>query len=206
MTLQGIWLDTPRMGRALPAGEPLSARFHEDARRLIARYPAPRSAVMSLLYLAQAEQRHVSNAAIAEIGALLDMTPAEVAAVATFYTMFKRAPQGRWLVSVCTQPSCTLNGGGDLLRRLSEQLGVPAGGTTDDGTVTLEEVECLCACDGAPVFSVSYENYERMSVDDALALVESLRRGEQPPPGARGETPLPWEQAHRVLAGLEDRS
>lgn len=200
----GIWMDTPRMGRdLLPESEPLSDAFRADAGRLLERYPTKRSAVMSLLYLAQAEQGFVSNAAIREIAGLIDATPAEVAAVATFYTMFKRSPQGTWLVSVCTQPSCALAGGGDLLRRFEEELGIERGGTTPDGRVSLEEVECLCACDGAPVFSVNYENYERLGVDEAVDLVKALRDGGFPPAGARGETPEDFAATHRRLAGME---
>jgi len=201
---QGIWMDTPRMGRGiLPEGEPLSERFHAGAQALIARYPEPRSALLPMLYLAQSEQGFVSNTAVREIGALIGLTGAEVAAVATFYTMFKRTPQGEWLVSVCTQPSCALAGGGELLARLKETLGIGNGGTTEDGMISLEEVECLCACDGAPVFSVNYENYERMSVDDAVDMVRNLRSGGTPPAGARGETPEGFAQAHRRLAGME---
>jgi NADH-quinone oxidoreductase subunit E len=138
-----------------------------------------------------------------EIGDILGLTRAQVGAVATFYTMFKRDPQGRWLVSVCTQPSCALTGGKQLKDRLEEELGIASGETTEDGIVSLEEVECLCACDGAPVFSVNYENYERMTVDDAIALVNRLRAGEQPPPGARGEVPEEFGPVNHRLSGAE---
>ena len=200
---QGIWLDTPRMGRNLPEAGPLSERFQADAQKVLARYPTKRSAVMSLLYLAQAEQRFVSNSAIREIAALVELTPAEVAAVATFYTMFKRTPQGDWLVSVCTQPSCALAGGSELLARLAEELRCEVGGTSADGKISIEEVECLCACDGAPVFSLNYENYERMTIDDAVAMVKAVREGREPPAGARGEKPLDFEGSHRLLSGME---
>ncbi len=185
--IQGRWMDTPLMGKAHDHVDapPLSQRFHDEARRLIARYPEgqSRSALLPMLYLAQSEQGYVSATAMREIGDLLGLTRAQVGAVATFYTMFKRDPQGRWLVSVCTHPSCALAGGKQLKERLEQDLGISCGET--NGAVSLEEVECLCACDGAPVFSVNYENYERMTVDDALDLVKRLHAGEQPPPGAR---------------------
>ena len=179
--------------------------FHDTAKRLIARYPEgrARSALLPLLYLVQAEHGYVSREGIAVVSELLGLTKAEVAAVATFYTMFKREPQGKWLVSVCTQPSCALAGGRDLRDRLEQELGVTCGGTTADGTVSLEDVECLCACDGAPVFTVNYENYERMSVDDAVQMVHSLRAGGTPPAGARGDAPLDFAGTHRRLAGAE---
>jgi NADH-quinone oxidoreductase subunit E len=196
-------MDTPLMGKGLPNAPPLSQGFHAEARKLIARYPAgqARSALLPMLYLAQAEQGYVSATAMREIGDILDLTRAQVAAVATFYTMFKRDPQGRWLVSVCTHPSCAMAGGMQLKQRLEQELGIVSGETAGD--VSLEEVECLCACDGAPVFSVNYENYERMSVDDAVDLVKRLHAGEQPPPGARGEVPQEFGPVNHRLSGAE---
>jgi len=198
-------MDTPLMGKAHQHADapPLSERFHAEARKLIARYPEgqARSALLPMLYLAQAEQRYVSPAAMREIGDLLGLTRAQVGAVATFYTMFKRDPQGKWLVSVCTHPSCALAGGQQLKERLEQELGIACGETAGD--VSLEDVECLCACDGAPVFSVNYENYERMSVDDAVTLVTRLRNGEQPPPAARGEVPGEFGPVNRRLSGVE---
>jgi NADH-quinone oxidoreductase subunit E len=198
-------MDTPLMGKAHEHADapPLSERFNAEARKLIARYPQgqARSALLPMLYLAQAEQGYVSPTAMREIGDLLGLSRAQVGAVATFYTMFKRDPQGKWLVSVCTHPSCALAGGRQLQERLEQELGIACGETAGD--VSLEEVECLCACDGAPVFSVNYENYERMSVDDAVALVTRLRDGEQPPPGARGEVPEGFGPVNRRLSGVE---
>ena len=203
--IQGRWMDTPLMGKAHDHADapPLSERFHAEARKLIARYPEgqSRSALLPMLYLAQAEQGYVSPTAMREIGDLLGLTRAQVGAVATFYTMFKRDPQGKWLISVCTHPSCALAGGQQLKERLEQELGISCGETAGD--VSLEEVECLCACDGAPVFSVNYENYERMSVDDAVGLVSRLRAGEQPPPGARGEVPHEFGRVNHRLSGVE---
>jgi NADH-quinone oxidoreductase subunit E len=184
---------------------PLSPAFHESARKLIGRYPPgrSRSALLPLLYLAQSEHGYTSPEAMGEIAGLLGLTRAEVAAVATFYTMFKRHPQGRWLVSICTQPSCTLSGANEIKDRLEQDLGITCGGTTDDGTVSLEEVECLCACDGAPVVSVNYENYERISADRMAEIVSALRSGGAPPPGARGEPPPDFTEVNRRMSGLE---
>ena len=201
--IQGRWMDTPLMGKARDDAPPLSERFHEEARKAVARYPQgqARSALLPMLYLAQAEQGYVSSTAMREIADLLGITHSQVAAVATFYTMFKREPQGKWLVSVCTHPSCALAGGARLKERLEQELGIVCGETAGD--VSLEEVECLCACDGAPVFSVNYENYERLTVDDAVSLVTRLRSGEQPPPGARGEVPPEFGAVNHRLSGVE---
>lgn len=184
---------------------PLSAQFYEDAKKLIARYPEgqSRSALLPLLYLAQSEHGYASADAQGEIAELLGISRAQVGAVATFYTMFKRDPQGRWLVSVCTQPACALAGGGQLVKRLEESLGVACGQTTPDGMVSIEAVECLCACDGAPVFSVNYETYELMDVEAAVEMVTSLRGGATPPPGARGDIPEDFAAVNRRMSGLE---
>ncbi|MFP5225775.1 MAG: NADH-quinone oxidoreductase subunit NuoE [Actinomycetota bacterium] len=199
--------DTSLMGVPLirPAVAPLSDRFRSDADEVIARYPKgqERSALLPLLYLVQGEHGFVSSQGISAISEMLGLTRAEVAGVASFYTMFKRSPQGRWLISVCTQPACAFAGGTELIRRLEETLGVERGGTSPDGTISIEEVECLCACDGAPVFSVNYENYERMAVEDAVSMVESLRSGGEPPAGARGEIPADFKTVSRRMSGVE---
>lgn len=187
----GIWMDTPALGQAAPLGD----AFFERARAIIARYPQgrERSALLPLLYLAQAEHSFVSAQAIGEIAALLGLTRAEVQAVSTFYTMFKREPTGRWLVGVCTQPSCALAGGRELYDRLRAEV--------EPGEVTLEEVECLCACDGAPVLSVNHENYERMSVDQAVELVKGLAAGGEPVAGAHGVVPKAFAAINDEMAG-----
>lgn len=199
-------MDTSSMGpRRTPAVPPLSGEFYENAKKLIARYPdgRARSALLPLLYLVQSEHGFVSPEGQAEIAKILGLTTAEVAAVATFYTMFKRTPQGKWLVSVCTQPACALAGAREIVARLKERLGIENGDTTPDQLVSIEEVECLCVCDGAPAFSVNYETYERMNVDDAVDLVLRLAAGEAPPPAAHGEIPGEFSAVNRRLSGLE---
>jgi NADH-quinone oxidoreductase subunit E len=193
------------MSERAAGAPPLSSGFHTSARKLIARYPEgrSRSALLPLLYLAQSEHGYVSNDAMGEIASLLGLTRAEVAAVSTFYTMFKRHPQGRWLVSICTQPSCTLAGANELKARLEQDCGISCGGTTTDGMVSLEEVECLCACDGAPVISVNYENYERLGADQVAEIVAGLRAGGTPPPGARGDAPEDFAGVNRRMTGIE---
>ena len=125
----GVWMDTSLMGapHAHYQVPPLGERFFADARALIERYPSSRSALLPLLYLVQSEHGFVSSEGMREVARLLGLTRAEVGAVATFYTMFKRDPQGKWLVSVCTQPSCALAGGSAIKDRLEQELGIGCG-------------------------------------------------------------------------------
>jgi NADH-quinone oxidoreductase subunit E len=181
---------------------PLSAQTVADMQRLMGRYPVARSALLPMLFLVQAEHGYVSREGMAEVAALLELSPAEVAAVATFYTMFKRSPCGTWLVSVCTNVSCDLAGGGRIFKRLKQELGDDALLRTADGAFTLEEVECLGACDGAPVVQVNYENYERLTQEQTLELVNALRAGNPPEP-PRGARPGTSDVVHRRMSCVE---
>jgi NADH-quinone oxidoreductase subunit E len=186
---------------------PLSDQSLTRARELIGRYPQPRSALLPILFLLQAEDGYLSPAGVAQAAQLLGLTKAEVGAVATFYTMFRRRPVGKYLVSVCKTLPCQLRGSRDISAAMAERLEVPLGGTDASGMVTVEEVECLAACDGAPVVQVNTENYERLSTEEAMALLESLLRDEVPPPtfAADGSVTEPSTAAlHWRLAGLGD--
>ena len=186
---------------------PLSDQTLARAEELIARYPLRRSALLPILFLLQAEDGYVSPAGVAQVAELLGLTKAEVGAVATFYTMFRRRPVGKYLVSVCKTLPCQLRGSREISAAIAERLEVPLGGTDQSGMVTVEEVECLAACDGAPVVQVNTENYERLSTSEALELLESLRRDEVPPPtfAADGSVTEPSTAAlHWRLAGLGD--
>src|SRR5690242_21306021 len=131
----------------------------ERARQIIARYPEgrSRSALLPLLHLVQSEEGFVSPDGIAFCAEVLGITRAQVGAVATFYTMYKRKPAGDWLVSVCTNTMCGVLGGDETFRTLSEHLGIGHDETTEDGTITLEHAECLAAYDYAPVLTFNYE-------------------------------------------------
>lgn len=186
---------------------PLSDQTLARAEELIARYPQRRSALLPILFLLQAEDGYVSPAGVAQVAELLGLTKAEVGAVATFYTMFRRRPVGKYLVSVCKTLPCQLRGSREISTAIAERLEVPLGGTDQSGMVTVEEVECLAACDGAPVVQVNTENYERLSTSEALELLEALRRDEVPPPtfAADGSVTEPSTAAlHWRLAGLGD--
>jgi NADH-quinone oxidoreductase subunit E len=182
-----------------------SEALRERAREIIARYPAgrERSALLPLLHLVQSEQGHISPEGIAFCASTLGLTKAQVAAVASFYTMYKRRPAGDWLVSVCTNTMCGVLGGDKTFEVLKAHLGVGHDQTTDDGLFTLEHAECLAACDYAPVLTVTYEFFDRVQADRAVEIVEQLRAGERPAPD-RGARLCTFREMSLQLAGFAD--
>jgi NADH-quinone oxidoreductase subunit E len=181
---------------------PLTEQARLEAREIIARYPEPRSALLPMLHLVQSHQGYVSPEGVALCAEELGLTKAEVGAVATFYTMYKRRPTGRHLVSVCTNTLCSVLGGQRIFDALSADLGVHHDETATDGSVTLEHAECLAACDYAPVVTVDYEFYDQQDVESARALVAALRRGEKPHP-TRGAPLTDFRGVSRQLAGFD---
>ncbi|MFR9731394.1 NADH-quinone oxidoreductase subunit NuoE [Saccharopolyspora sp. MS10] len=179
-----------------------------DAEAIVARYPEARSALLPMLHLVQSEQGFVSAEGIEFCAEQLALSAAEVSAVATFYTMYKRKPCGEHLVSVCTNTLCAALGGDEIYRTVSEHLGVghdeTAGEPGEPGSLTLEHAECLAACDHAPVLQVDYEYYDKQSPEAALELVKSLQRGEKPAP-TRGAPLTGFRSTERQLAGFFDR-
>src|SRR4051794_24893496 len=152
----------------------LTDETRASAREIISRYPQPRSALLPLLHLVQSEEGYITPAGVAFCAEELDLTKAEVGAVATFYTMYKRRPTGEFLVSVCTNTLCALMGGDEIFAAVKQQLGVGHDETTPDGTFTVEHAECLAACDFAPVVTVNYEFFDKMIVDSTTDLVSAL--------------------------------
>jgi NADH-quinone oxidoreductase subunit E len=142
------------------------------ARETIMRYPHKKSAVLPLLHLAQDQDGYVTPEAMEEIAALLDLTPALVLGTCSFYTMFKREPVGKLLVSVCTNVSCLVNGGPDLLEHLQRRYAA-------DSDVTVEEVECIAACDLAPVLQVNYEFHGPLTDESASELIDEYKQGKR---------------------------
>lgn len=188
-----------------PASYPddVTARLAADAERIIARYPQPRSALLPLLHLVQSEDGCLTTAGIAFCAKQLGLTDAEVTAVATFYTMYRRTPTGDYLVGVCTNTLCAIMGGDAILEALQDHLGVHAGETTDDGRVTLEHIECNAACDYAPVVMVNWEFFDKQTPASARDLVDGLREGNPPEP-TRGAPLCTFRETARTLAGLPD--
>jgi NADH-quinone oxidoreductase subunit E len=159
------------------------ARFTTDnaavADDIIARYPVKKSALIPLLHLAQEQDGHVTDDAMRHIAELVDVTPAEVLGTCSFYEMFKREPVGDYVVNVCTNISCMLLGGEELLHHLEHRLGIKAGDTTPDGKFTLEDVECIAACTEAPCLQVNYRYFPRISNDEVDVLIDDLRAGKR---------------------------
>jgi NADH-quinone oxidoreductase subunit E len=157
------------------------------AREIMARFPRVRSALIPLVHLAQEQDGHVAEDAMAHIAELLNITPAEVYGTASFYEMFKFETVGRYCVNVCTNISCQLLGAWELLEHAEERLGVRAGGTTADGVFTLEDVECIAACTEAPAIQVNYRYRYKVTNADLDRLLDDLRAGrldaEVPPHG-----------------------
>lgn len=145
------------------------------AREIISWYPQRRSAVMPLLYLAMAEDGYLTEEGMAEVATWCGITPAQVQAVASFYTMYKRERTGKYLVSCCTSISCMLVGGDDVLHAIEDESGVPHGETDEEGLLSVEHVECIGACGGAVAVQVNYETVEGVTPDKARALVNWLK-------------------------------
>ncbi|WP_026360415.1 NADH-quinone oxidoreductase subunit NuoE [Amycolatopsis nigrescens] len=189
-----------------PFGDDIVAK----ARNLIVRYPQSRSALLPMLHLVQSVQGYVSQEGIAFCARQLELSDAEVSAVATFYTMYKRRPCGEHLVSVCTNTLCAALGGDAIYQKLQQHLGEDgkplgheetAGTPGEPGSVTIEHAECLAACDLGPVLQVNYEYYDNQTPEKAVELVDALRRGERPAP-TRGAPLTDFKGAELQLAGF----
>jgi len=181
---------------------PISDATREEARHLIARYPVARSALLPLLHLVQGEEGYVSEDGIAMCAELLQVTKAEVGAVATFYTMYKREPFGDYLLSVCTNPTCAMLGGREIYEAYVDRCGGPI--DRDGAGVMVEHAECLGICDAAPVVQINYEMYGPLTTEEALGLLEKAKAGDPPPSNRSGEVPPPIRQVHREFSGIED--
>ncbi|MFK3981565.1 NADH-quinone oxidoreductase subunit NuoE [Micromonospora sp. NPDC050397] len=182
-----------------------SEETYGRAREIVARYPADRSrsALLPLLHLVQSEEGYVSPAGVSFCAEVLGLNKAQVGAVATFYTMYKRRPTGDWLVSVCTNTMCNVLGGQQVYDALSEHLGVGHDETTADGSITLEHAECLAACDYGPVMTVNYDFFDQVDPDGAVGVVNELRAGNRPTP-SRGARLCTLKEMSLQLAGFSD--
>ena len=182
----------------------MTARLAADAAQIIARYPEARSALLPLLHLVQAEDGYLTPAGIAFCAEQLVSARAEVTAVATFYSMYRRTPTGEYLVGVCTNTLCAVMGGDAILEVLEDHLDVHAGQTTADGKVTLEHIECNAACDYAPVMMVNWEFFDNQTPSSARDLVDELRSGDPVTP-TRGAPLCTFRETARILAGFPDQ-
>jgi NADH-quinone oxidoreductase subunit E len=173
-----------------------------EAERLVRRYPVARSALLPLLHLVQSVEGYVSEDGIAFCAEVLALTKAEVGAVASFYTMFKREPFGDYLLSVCTNPTCQIAGAQEIYEGYVEACGGHV--DTEGAGVMVEHAECLGICDAAPVVQINYENYSPPSKDEAMQLLEKARAGEPPESDLSGHAPATFKEVERDLSGIED--
>ena len=185
----------------------LDSSVLDELRVIAARYPEPRSGLLPMLHLVQSVEGRVTSEGITVCAEILDLSPAEVSGVATFYTMYKRKPVGDYLVGVCTNTLCAVMGGDAIFDRLKDHLDVGNDETTAEGpggrSVTLEHIECNAACDYAPVMMVNWEFMDNMTPASAVELVDDLREGKEVT-STRGPRICTWREAERVLAGFPD--
>ncbi len=159
----------------------LAKKYPKEIKQIMAKYPPEhkRSAVMPLLYLAQREGGYVNKEALKDIADMLDITETEVASIIGFYTLYHDEKAGKYRMQVCTDLPCALRGADQFLESLCGNLGIKVGETTSDGTITLEGVMCLAACDKAPMFQIQspdgIEYHENMTVDRTMELVAALK-------------------------------
>jgi NADH-quinone oxidoreductase subunit E len=179
-------------------------RMEADAALILAKYPQKRSALLPLLHLVQSEDGYITGRGVHFCAQQLDLSTAEVSGVATFYTQYKRHPNGEYNVGVCTNTLCAIMGGDQIFDDVSEYLGVGHDETTEDGKVTLERLECNAACDYAPVVMVNWEFFDNQTPESTRALVDDLRAGKDIVPTRGAAKVCTFKQVSRVLAGFSD--
>jgi NADH-quinone oxidoreductase subunit E len=187
-----------------PYAADVLAQLHADAEQVVARYPQKRSALLPLLHLVQSVDGYITGRGIDFCAEVLDLTRAEVSGVATFYTQYKRHPNGDYTVGVCTNTLCAIMGGDQIWEAVSEHLGVGHDETTPDGKITLERVECNAACDFAPVVMANWEFFDNQTPESTKQLVDDLREGKPVAPTRGPSRVCTFKQVSRVLAGFHD--
>ncbi|MBO3129829.1 NADH-quinone oxidoreductase subunit NuoE [Dermatophilus congolensis] len=180
------------------------AGLRADAAQILGRYPSKRSALLPLLHLVQSVDGYVSPEGIRFAAEMTELTPAEVSGVATFYSQYKRHPNGEYTVGVCTNTLCAVMGGDAIFDRVSEHLGIGHDETTEDGRITLERVECNAACDYAPVVMANWEFMDAQTPESAVAMVDDMRAGKEIRPTRGAAKVCSFKEVSRVLAGFPD--
>jgi len=181
----------------------LSESTRVQAREIISRYPQARSALLPMLHLVQSEEGYVSADGIALCADELSLTTAEVAAVATFYTMYHRKPAGEYHIGVCINPGCGILGGDAIWEKLSSRLGIGHDEVTPDGKISLERIECQAACTHAPVMTANWEFLDNMTPESAIDVVEKLASGKKVI-STRGPKIRTFKENELTLAGFDD--
>ena len=187
-----------------PYAPDVEAAFRADAELIIARYPQKRSALLPMLHLVQSIDGYITGRGIDLCAELLELSAAEVSAVATFYTQYKRHPNGEYTVGVCTNTLCAVMGGDEIWEAVSEHLGIGHDETTEDGRITLERVECNAACDYAPVVMTNWEFFDNQTPESTIALVDDLQAGRPVRPTRGPGQVRTFREVSRVLAGFPD--
>ncbi len=147
----------------------------EEVNRHISKYPDKQSALMPVLWLAQHKWGWISNDVMRYISQLLDLPLSHIEGVATFYTMYFKKPMGKYHIQICTNVSCMLRKGDVIFRQISEHLGINHNESTGDGLFSLEEVECMGACGGAPMIAVNEDFYENIDTEKVLKIISELK-------------------------------
>ena len=196
-------LEVPEESKT-PYPPDVEAAFRADAAEIIARYPQKRSALLPMLHLVQSVDGYITGRGLDLCAELLDLTTAEVSGVATFYTQYKRHPNGEYTVGVCTNTLCAIMGGDEIWDAVSEHLGIGHDETTEDGRITLERVECNAACDYAPVVMTNWEFFDNQTPESTVRLVDELRAGTPVAPTRGPGRVRTFKEVSRVLAGFHD--
>ncbi|KNX36281.1 NADH-quinone oxidoreductase subunit NuoE [Luteipulveratus halotolerans] len=199
-----LHVQTPLHASAEPYSDETLAALRQDAQEIIGRYPQKRSALLPMLHLIQSVDGYVTGRGVQFCAEQLDLTEAEVSGVATFYTQYKRHPNGDYTVGVCTNTLCAVMGGDLIWDTVSEHLGIGHDETTDDGKVTLERIECNAACDYAPVVMANWEFFDHQTPESTVQLVDDLRAGREVRPTRGAASVCGFKQMSRVLAGFTD--
>jgi NADH-quinone oxidoreductase subunit E len=181
----------------------LSENTRVQMREIMSRYPQARSGLLPMLHLVQAEEGYVSADGISMCAEELGLTTAEVAAVATFYTMYHRKPAGEYHIGICINPSCGILGGDAIWEKVSTRLGIGHDEVTPDGKISLERIECQAACTHAPVMTANWEFLDNMTPESAIDVVEKLASGKEVR-STRGPQIRTFKENELTLAGFND--
>jgi NADH-quinone oxidoreductase E subunit len=146
-----------------------------EIERIKSKYPEQKAAIMPILWMAQKKWGWISNEVMQYVGELLSLPYSHVEGVATFYTMYFKKPMGKYHVQVCTNVSCMLRGGDKIYKQVSEKLGIGHNQATGDGIFSLEEVECMGACGGAPMVAVNEDFYENINFPIVEEILEKCK-------------------------------
>jgi len=154
----------------------LREKHGQEIDTILSRYTQPRSAVLPILYIAQDEYGHLTDAAIREVAEILDLPPTDVFEVVGFYTLFYNKPVGKWVLQVCDDVPCCFLGAEQLVADLEAKLGIAVDQTTADGMFTLQRVKCLADCDRAPLLQANLEYYRNLTPDQVDGMLAELRQ------------------------------